>query len=669
MSVSLKKKDEAFTILKDYKGDNPYILMLKRDVYLKGNVSAINDFQVEYILKNYNFIPKTINKIIKIADWYGEKKQIDWNLDFTPQKIKIITLLGETETTFHCYVQYRQSLPSTGIFLPKKAVLKNFLYEDYNDIDIDFDKYDKITTAKDPLRKLKDHQKSAVKFLVSRKKCILADDPGLGKSTSLAVASIECKYDVTLIICPASVKSTWKRELMWYVDENDISIIEGVNDKTKPELEFMLGYKIGSSNKKRDNLVAEAKGLGKWKNNKFVIVNYDILDEFYKIPFSRSNENILKAYNESPMLQFIKDKNALIIVDEAHKLSNTSSIRYKIIKDLIKRGEPNGLFLSTGTPITNRPINLFNVLSLIGDNITDDWQYYVERYCNGFQIPAKGEKEKYTSYFLKRKKKDSYFKLTELEKEELKKYIKETARLIWITNGASNLEELRDRISHIYLKRVKDDIPGMVKKTIHDIYYDLTYNQKIEYDKLWDEYEAAQHEIDSEKELNKDLIEGAIYRKYISNIMVPHTISLVNDFIEDDEKVIIGCCYDEELYTLQEYFKDKCVVYNGKMTPKQKDKAEHEFMTNDKIKVFIGNINAAGVGLTLVAASKLVFNNMSFVPSDNSQFCDRIHRLSQTKDVDIYYQIFNDTQYEHMWNLVLKKAYIIDQIIKKETEK
>ena len=78
---------------------------------------------------------------------------------------------------------------------------------------------------------------------------------------------------------------------------------------------------------------------------------------------------------------------------------------------------------------------------------------------------------------------------------------------------------------------------------------------------------------------------------------------------------------------------------------------------------------AAGVGLTLTAANALVFNNISFVPGDNQQFMDRVHRLNQTEDVDIYYQIFRGTQYEKMWDIVLRKTLVIDQVIKKEEEK
>ena len=151
--------------------------------------------------------------------------------------------------------------------------------------------------------------------------------------------------------------------------------------------------------------------------------------------------------------------------------------------------------------------------------------------------------------------------------------------------------------------------------------------------------------------------------------MVPYTIKLTNEFIENNEKVVIGCCYDEELYRLKEYYGDKCVVYNGKMGPKEKDKAQEQFMTNPNVKILVGNLQSAGVGLTLTAASRLIFNDFSYVKGDNDQFMDRIHRINQTQDVDIYFQIFRNTQYQKMWDIVMRKGYVIDQKIKKENEK
>lgn len=671
MPISLKNKLTSYDILKEYKGANPYILMLQRDVLFKGE--EMSDFGAEYVIKNHNFQPVEINRTIKLADWYQIKKKEDWNLEFLPEKLAIKWLLGETSTTYHCYAKYRQSVGPVQVFLPKKAILTNFLVTDHKTIQVDFDRYDKLSMSKDPVRRLREHQKEAVQFLLARKKCVLADEPGYGKTAELAVAAIEGNFDSVLIICPASIKSTWKKELLWYVPERDITIIEGIQGKTKSELEEYLGYRVGTSGKKVSELKEEAKERGKWEDNRFVIINFDILDEVYKIPESRSQVNIEKALNNSPMLQYLLNKKSLIIIDEAHRLSKMTSIQYKIVKDVIKRSKPDSIYAATGTPITNNPLNFFCILQFLGDPITDDYNYYMERYCNARKFPKNNEeKEKrnqISEQFIQSKGKVNWYQLTDDEKEELNKIIEKNVKMITVPDGASNLEELKERVSHIYLRRVKEDLKGMVKKNIHEVYYNLSSKQKADYDKLWDEYEAAQYEIDAEKELNKELLEGAIYRRYLSNEMIPNTISLTNQFIINGEKVVIGCCYDEELYRLKEYFGDKAVVYNGKMNTKEKDKAQNAFMTDPNVQILIGNLNAAGVGLTLTAAKKLIFNDFDYVRGNNDQFMDRIHRINQTEDVDIYFQIFKDTQYEKMWNIVLRKGYIIDQIIKKEDEK
>ena len=670
MYNTIKARNEAIEILRNYSGINPYILSMKRDVIVLQKISLLTKYAVEYIIENKDRQPKSIGKVLRIADWYGEKLKSTYEIEFIPQKVQILAFLGETSNAYHCTIKYRQNMNPLELFIPKKALLGNFLIEDYHNVQVDFDRYDRISMSKDPNRRIKPHQKEAVQFLLSRKKCILADDMGLGKSLELSVASIEGNFDSVIIICPASLKTNWKKELMWYVPERDITIIESPIGMTKPELEKFLGYKEGRSGMTVKELKDEAKDKGKWTDNRFVIVNFDILEEFYKIPVTRSKENIQKALEESPMLQYILNKKSLIIIDEAHRLSNNDSTRYKIIKDLIKRGKPDSIYLATGTPITNNPQNLYYVLQFLDDPITNDWQYYMHRYCGAMKIPAKGEKEKYTNLYLKRKNKASWYDLTQNEKDELKQYIKDNARHITIAKDGTNLEELKLRISHIYLRRTKEDLAGgLPNKTVHEVFYDFDIIQQMEYSKLWDEYEAAQLEADPTKEINKDLLEGAIYRKYCSNQMVPNTIKMADDFISQGEKVIIATCYDEELNTLKEYYGDKCVVYNGKMSQKQKDAAQKAFMEDPNVMVFIGQVIAAGVGLTLTVANKLIFNNFDYVPGNCRQYQDRIYRIGQTKDVDIYYQIFRGTQYERMWNTVMRKELIINQVIKKEDEK
>lgn len=675
MHQEIEKKNTAIDLLKNYDGINTYLLALKRDIITYKKVDKLTDFNVDYILKNINYQIKDINKIVRVIDWYGDELKDKWETDFRIEKVLIKKLLGETDKFYHCFIQYRKNVEPSYAFLKKNGIIGNFLLEDYHNISIDFDRYDKLSMSRTPdkPRKIKNHQKEAVQFLISRKKCILADDMGMGKSTSLTVASIEGNFDAILIICPASLKSNWFNELTNYVSEKDISIIGGVNEMKKNEIEKYLGYSEGKSGKNLNELKEEAKERGKWTDNRYVIINFDILDDVYKVSRAKTKEGIEKAMENSPMLKFLLNKKSLIIIDEAHKLSNNTSDRYKIIKDLINKSNPHSIYLSTGTPITNDPANYFNLLSLLNDPLTIDREFYYMRYCDAFKMPIneqqKQKKQQLTQEFLNSHNKNTWYDLTVEEKKSLNDIINKRVIQKIIPKGGKNLEELKMQTAHIYLRRTKDDIGDLPPKYIHERVFELNKEQMAEYKKLWDEYEAAKLEEDSSKELNKELIEGGLYRKYLSNQMVPNTIKLAEKCLARGEKIVIACCYDDELYTLRDYFKDKCVIYNGKMSLKEKDEAIKKFNSDPNVMIFIGNIIAAGVGITLTSSRVVIFNNFSYVPGDNSQFQDRVHRIGQTRDVHIFYQFFKDTQYEKMWNTVLSKSLIINQVIKKEDEK
>ena len=675
MHQEIEKKNTAIDLLKNYDGINTYLLALKRDIITYKKVDKLTDFNVDYILKNINYQIKDINKIVRVIDWYGDELKDKWETDFRIEKVLIKKLLGETDKFYHCFIQYRKNVEPSYAFLKKNGIIGNFLLEDYHNISIDFDRYDKLSMSRTPdkPRKIKNHQKEAVQFLISRKKCILADDMGTGKSTSLTVASIEGNFDAVLIICPASLKSNWFNELTNYVSEKDISIIGGVNEMKKNEIEKYLGYGEGKSGKNLNELKEEAKERGKWTDNRYVIINFDILDDVYKVSRAKTKEGIEKSVENSPMLKFLLNKKSLIIIDEAHKLSNNTSDRYKIIKDLINKSNPHSIYLSTGTPITNDPANYFNLLSLLNDPLTIDREFYYMRYCDAFKMPIneqqKQKKQQLTQEFLNSHNKNTWYDLTVEEKKSLNDIINKRVIQKIIPKGGKNLEELKMQTAHIYLRRTKDDIGDLPPKYIHERVFELNKEQMAEYKKLWDEYEAAKLEEDSSKELNKELIEGGLYRKYLSNQMVPNTIKLAEKCLARGEKIVIACCYDDELYTLRDYFKDKCVIYNGKMSLKEKDEAIKKFNSDPNVMIFIGNIIAAGVGITLTSSRVVIFNNFSYVPGDNSQFQDRVHRIGQTRDVHIFYQFFKDTQYEKMWNTVLSKSLIINQVIKKEDEK
>jgi hypothetical protein len=100
MALSLSKIEKAHELLKNYNGSNSYIIKL-RNVIFAYKLRAMNDFEAEYVLCNYDKEPKLINKIVKIADWYGVKCQEEWETEFTPNRFKITWFLGETSQFYH----------------------------------------------------------------------------------------------------------------------------------------------------------------------------------------------------------------------------------------------------------------------------------------------------------------------------------------------------------------------------------------------------------------------------------------------------------------------------------------------------------------------------------------------------------------------------------------
>jgi SWI/SNF-related matrix-associated actin-dependent regulator 1 of chromatin subfamily A len=474
---------------------------------------------------------------------------------------------------------------------------------------------------------------------------------------SAIVSALECKFEHVLIICPSSIKENWKRELSYFVDEDDITIVKGSN----------------------------------WNDKKFTIINYDILDNYYTIPEQtiRTSElnvdddgNIKKEYKEKKIVsrskkiideamknsQLFQAKYDLLIIDEAHRLSNNTSNRFKIISDLVKRSNPKGIFELTGTMITNSSKNLYNLLKIIDVPITKDWQYYMERYCGAKFFYKKNERNAYTAIFCKSVGKREWSELTYDEKRKLDEYLEKHCKKMCIPGEDTNMEELQEIIKPYYNRRVKDDLNNMVTKTVKFLHYEMTDDEKKSYDELWEKYLELQEDKEN-TEKNKKLIETSLMRQWLADKMISRTISLARKCIELNHKVIIFCAYDNEINKFVDEFKDICVFHNGKINEKKKNESVDKFQNDDSIKVFIGNIFSAGVGLTLIQGDVVLFNNFSFVPSDNLQCEDRIHRIGQTKPCTVYYQSFNGTYFDKMLEIVHDKQEVIDKIIISEKEK
>lgn len=583
-------------LLESYNGINPYLLKLAQQIKVTKNLN-LTENQINYILNNHDKEPTFINRILKISSYLGEEFQKKYNLSFKPEKMLVEFILAETDKTYHIYGKLTQKQKQSEMYwVPKTQLLDDPYFEPIT-IEVDFTKYNEVLSKYG--KKLFNHQEEGVKFLLSRKNCILAFDMGLGKSMISIVAALESGAKKILVVTTASAKINWEREIN--VFDKQTAIVDGKN----------------------------------WKESKFTIINYDILKNFHTLvdKKSKKKENMEEIVLKRELVNANFD---LIIIDEAHSIKDKDSNRGKIMEELSNSLTDVRVWLLTGTPISNRPMDFFNLLKIIKSKLTDNWLFFARRYCDA--------KKMYTTL-----------------KNGTKKQILNTS-------GASNLEELADKTKNLILRRLKKDVLDMPDKMVVPMYYRMSYTEQNEYNELWDQYVIKRTQLGKSTNVTqKDLIELILLRQFIANITIPYTIEMVENAIEMGKKVIVFTTFTEELETIKKHFGKKAVAHNGKMSAKEKQISIDEFQNNPKINVFIGNIQSAGVAITLTEASVVIFNSFSWVPGMNEQAEDRSHRIGQKNDVTVYYQLFEDTISNRMWETLMRKKEIISTIIGDKT--
>ena len=165
------KGRSAFEFLEKYEGKNPYIKKLKKD-YLTNKGLKLTTTQSNYIIDNHDKEPMLINKVVGISDYLGEELQRKEHLTFQPNRILIEFMLAETEKSFHVYGKLKQNQKFSGMyFIPKTQVMDDPYFEEV-DIEVDFDKYQKLDQFELPDgtigRTPYEHQKDGIKFLLGR---------------------------------------------------------------------------------------------------------------------------------------------------------------------------------------------------------------------------------------------------------------------------------------------------------------------------------------------------------------------------------------------------------------------------------------------------------------------------------------------------------------------
>ena len=558
----LSIEQKALSVLENYEGSNNYILKIKKQC--NTNKKHIpTRAQCEYVLSFETVVPKVAKKWVPIDSYFSKKLVEDNPFIKEPDQIYVEKILVEKDKSYHIWGKVFSAETIHDFWIPKAAVIKDYKE---NIVEVDYSKYEK----RPPLP----HQKEAIEKLLKNDKFILADDMGLGKTTSAVIASLESESKKVLIICPASLKINWEREIRNYTD--------------------------------RSVYICEGK---KYEDADFIITNYDILKNFHD-PKDKENSLILKTNFD------------LVIIDEAHYVSNAQAQRTKIIMDLTK--DIKRLWLLTGTPMTSRPMNYYNILKLIDSPVSQNWMAYAIRYCNGYQFRVGNKK-------------------------------------VWNVTGASNLEELRERTSRQILRRLKTDVLDLPEKIMTPVY--LRLKSRLYEGLMGEYYDWYNNRQEESKSLSVQFTKLMKVRQVIAEEKIATTIELAENIIEQGKKVIIFSNFTEPLKKIHEHFGKKSVYLDGSTSKPARQDAVDRFQESEKIQVFCGNMKAAGVGLTLTAAEAVIMNDLSFVPADHAQAEDRAYRYGQKNNVSVVYPLFENTIEGVIYDILSHKKQIIGTVM------
>lgn len=436
------------------------------------------------------------------------------------------------------------------------------------------------------------YQVESVQFLDYMKgRGLIAHDMGLGKTIiAISYFMLRPNKKPVLIVCPSTLKYNWDDELNKWMK---------INPKT---------YIISSGNDMMQD----------FSEYNFVIVNYEMLSRrvYIKSPIAKRKTKAVDPIME----RFVKNKFDCVILDECHRIKNTSSNVYAAIRYIKKKCCQNFIPMS-GTPILSKPDEFWSALNLVDDQLFPSQYKYRQRYCAPFNSP----------YGI------SY-------------------------NGASNTMELYNITQNIMIRYTKPEVlPQLPKKLRNVISVDIS-NRK--------EYNNLVREVCAKEDGNKTSLPDIAALHEIQAVIYEGKKQAVIDYIDDvldsDEKLVVFCAHTKVIKELEEKYKKICVKIDGSVTDKKKrNELVKEFQSDDKIKLFFGNLKAAGVGLTLTASSHILFVETGFIsPGELEQAEDRCVRIGATADnVTITHIVGKKTVEEKFLEIIGVKKSRVDAIL------
>ncbi|KAL5065638.1 hypothetical protein RYX36_027375 [Vicia faba] len=319
----------------------------------------------------------------------------------------------------------------------------------------------------------------------------------------------------------------------------------------------------------------------------------------------------------------------VVIADESHFLKNAQAKRTTASLPVIKKAKY--AILLSGTPALSRPIELFKQLEALYPDVYKNVHEYGNRYCKG-----------------------GFFGLYQ---------------------GASNHEELHNLMKATsMIRRLKKDVLSELPvKRRQQVFLDLADKDMKQINALFRELEMvkakikaakSQEEAESLKFTEKNLI-NKIYTDS-AEAKIPAVLDYLGTVIEAGCKFLIFAHHLSMIDAIHEFLLKKkvgCIRIDGGTPSGSRQQLVTEFQEKDSIKAAVLSIKAGGVGLTLTAASTVLFAELSWTPGDLIQAEDRVHRIGQVSSVNIYYLLANDTVDDIMWDVVQSKLDNLGQML------
>lgn len=227
--------------------------------------------------------------------------------------------------------------------------------------------------------------------------------------------------------------------------------------------------------------------------------------------------------------------------------------------------------------------------------------------------------------------------------------------------GGKNMEELRGRLDPFILRRKKADVlPQLPSMRFETLFLDGVLSRELS-------VLSAEISGQVEKALAENGVEGlqaiaphvAKLRRLTGLLKVAGVVETVENEVGHDGKIVLFAYHTGVIEALEQELRDRgfgVVVVDGACPAALRTKRVEQFQGDPSIQVFVGQLTAAGTGLTLTAASECVIVESSWVPAENEQAAMRIHRIGQKRACRVRFATLADSLDEKINRAVLRKA-------------